>query len=147
MPAVHGCNVNINSVTDARASKYSLGHIGGATVQGEDVESWLRRALTDIQVLGYRIVDNRTAPQPFVSLDVSLKQAYVQNVLSSVESVVRLTVRYTRSQGAAVERSYRGSYVKVNWTAGGNEIMGALNNAMIGAVRDIAKDLGEMCSA
>lgn len=136
------CDVTIGRITDARANKKTLGHLGAAPVYGEGVDGWVRRGLADLRALGHRVSDVSPAA---MRLDVTLKQAYVHHVRSSIESAVRLTVRYTRVDGTAVERSYRGGYVKVNWTAAANEVMGTLNNAMIVVVRDIAKDLSEVC--
>lgn len=139
------CSIKIDSITDARGNKQTLGHIGNAPVFGNDIEDWVRRGLADLQVLGYQVVDTGAVSQPLVRMDVSLKQAYVRNVNTSLESVMRLTVHYTRSNGSVVERSYRGGHARIHWVAATNEYMGALNHAMIGAVRDIAKDLPELC--
>lgn len=146
------CSIKIDSITDARGNKqtlghveHTLGHIGASTVYGKDIEDWVRRGLADLRTLGYQVVDTGAVTQPLVRLDVSLKQAYVRNVNTSLESVMRLTVRYTRSNGSVVERSYRGGHARIHWGSATNEYMSALNHAMIGAVRDIAKDLPELC--
>ena len=146
-PTTPACSVKIDSITDARGNKHTLGHIGTAPVYGKDIEDWVRRGLADLRALGYQVVDTGAVSPPLVRMDISLKQAYVRSVNTSLESVMRLTVRYTRSNGSVVERSYRGSYVRTNWVAAADEIMGTLNHAMIGAVRDIAKDLPALCGA
>lgn len=144
-PTTRACSVKIDSITDARGNKHTFGHIGTAPVYGNDIEGWVRRGLADLQILGYQVVDTGAVSEPLVRMDVSLKQAYVRNVNTSLESVMRLTVRYTRSNGSVVERGYRGGHTRIHWVAATNEYMSALNHAMIGAVRDIAKDLPQMC--
>lgn len=144
-PASRACGVTIAGITDERGNKQSLGNIGASQVYGENIEAWVRRALTDLDVIGYRVVEGGTMPQPLVRMDIRLKQSYVRSVLTSIESAVRLTVRYTRAGGATVERSYRGGYTRLNWVAASDEIMGTLNHAMVKVVQDIAKDLPELC--
>lgn len=158
-PASSVCTVKIDSVTDARVNKLSLGYIdakksgtlfpspyyGAVPIYGEEVEDYVRHALRDLQVFGYNVVEANTALQPVVHVDVNLNQINIRSVNATLVSAVRLTVRYARSNGVVVERSYRGSYVNVGWVTAANLIMGTLNHAMIGAVRKIAKDLPEMC--
>jgi len=157
-PASSGCTVKIDSVTDARVNKKLLGYIdakekdyltpspyGAVPISGEDVEGWVRHALRDLQVLGYNAVESDTASQPVVHMSVNLNQINIHSVNATLVSAVRLTVRYARSNGVVVDRSYRGSYSKVRWVFAADLIMGALNHAMIGAVREIAKDLPELC--
>lgn len=157
-PASSICTVRINSVTDARVNKRSLGYIdakesgtlspspyGAVPIYGEEVEGYVRRALRDLQVFGYNVVEADTALQPVVHMDVNLNQINIHSVNATLVSAVRMTVRYARSNGIVVERSYRGSYVNVRWITAADLIMGTLNHAMIRAIREIAKDLPELC--
>lgn len=147
VPVSQSCAIKIDNIVDMRLNKQSMGHIGTLPVYGEDVESWLRRALSDLQVFGYRVGDEGMSLRPVVRMNVNINQAYVHNVLTSIESAVRLTVHYKRVDGSTIERAYRGSYIRTNWASGAGEIMGTLNHAVIRIVRDIAKDLSQMCVA
>ena len=161
-PAARGCAVRIDSIVDERINKQSLGQIGAGAesagvsvvrkhphsavaIYGEDIEGWVRRVFYDLGVLGYGLVEEGTESLPVVRLNVTLKHIYIRNVNSSLESVVRLTARYTRADGVAEVRAYRGGHAKVNWAFGAEEIMAALNHAMVGAIRDVARDLPELC--
>lgn len=145
LPATNTCEITIDKVSDARRYKATLGSLGAQAVYGEDVESWVRRGLSDLHSFGYRVENADTTLSPAVRMDVSLKQAYVRSVNTSIESIVQLEIRYLIAGGTVSERRYRGSYIKVNWASAEQEVMDSLNHALGGAVIDIARDLPALC--
>lgn len=139
-----GCVVKIAGVVDERPDQQSFGYFGRGLVHADDVKAWVSRALGDLDSFGFRTGPDATAV-PALELEVRLKQAYVRNVRSSMEAVVRSSVRFMRAGVQDEERYYRGSYVKVNWANGSGEVMETLNHAMANMMQAIARDLPQFC--
>ena len=139
------CVIRINHINDVRSNKLSLGSVGSSPVYGKDAINWIRRGMDDLNPLGYRTVTDRSALDHAVDLEVYLKRLYIRSVHSTIESVVQLDIRYLTRNGQSVERNYRGSHVKINWSSSNSDVMSSFNNSMSQVVHDIAKDLVSLC--
>jgi len=139
------CAVRISHVYDDRSNKQTLGSIGSSTVYGKDVTLWIRNAMDELNALGYRTVPIHENQTRAVNIEMSLKRLYIQSTHSTIESVVQLNIRYADNNAVYAERKYRGSDVRINWS-GSSDVLKSFNYSMSQVVREIAKDLTNLCN-
>lgn len=133
------CNFSVAGVSNRGLAMDQMGTIGGSPVLASDIAGWVHTAFE--QIHGY-------SPQAQgLSLDVEIVRAYLHSLSISKSANVVVRVNYARSAQVQASRVYRGADTSMNWVNGDIEMQNAFNRALKDMAQQVAKDLGQFCTA
>ena len=146
-PAAGSCRLAITDLRDSRRSPDILGIVGGMAIKApDDRATWLRSKITALGQRGFEVEFNAN-PQAgdTVTAQVSLTSIWVTEIATSKSASVLLHMIAQGPKGLRLERNYRTSVARINWSSTKSELNGLVDSLFTKVLDSMALDLHRIC--
>jgi uncharacterized lipoprotein YajG len=138
--AAVGREINLLPVIDSRSDPAALGRVAGTLFTSDDASTWLANSIQQsLLTEGYVFSESAS-----FSVQTRILKLYVDSIDIAKTAVLVLEVKFSRADGRAVTRIYRGQQVGINWASGEGEVLASLRKCLTTCLREMIKDVREL---